>query len=166
MKGVENLGNKKRRNLTLVAAAAVLLTFGMLSFLCAGISVKAEFMGTSLGLSIPVISASSLMGIVANGGLVNFLFIAYIVLTVAAVLMSFLAVFMIIIRNRKGVVAGLLSTGISAVMSIVMIIAVFVANSKYGSSAMSFVPSAWMWISVPVNLLGAVFLFIEGDDIV
>ena len=144
----------------------MLIMLGTLSFVCAGISVKADFMGTSLGLSIPVISASSVVGLVAQGGFVNFLFIAYMVLTVAAVIMSFLSVFMIITRRRAGVAAGLLSTVISAVMGIVMIIAVFVVNSKYGSEVMSLVPSVWMWISVPVNLLGAVFLFIEGDDIV
>ena len=150
----------------MVASAVVLIMLGTLSFVCAGISVKTDFMGMSVGLSIPVISASSVIGLISQGGFVNFLLIAYIVLTVAAVLMSFVSVFMIIIRNRVGVTAGLISTAISAIMSIVMIIAVFVVNSKYGNSALSLAPSVWMWISAPVNLLGAVFLFIEGDDIV
>ena len=159
-------GRGKRRNLNMVGAAAVLLMFGAMSLLCAGISAKLNFMGTSLGLSVPVTSASSVIGLVSSGGFVKFLIIAYIVLTVAVVLMSFAAVFMIITRRRAGAAAGLISSAVSAVMGIVMIIAIFVVNGKYGNSALSVLPSVWMWISVPANILCALFLFVEKDDII
>lgn len=142
------------------------MMLGTLSLMCAGISAKASFMGTSVGLSIPVVSASSVIGLVASGGFVNFLLIVYVALTAAAVVLSVAAVFMIITRRNAGVTAGLISSLTAAVMGIVMIIAVFVVNAKYGGSALSLAPSVWMWLSVPINILSAVFLFIEKDDIV
>ncbi len=157
---------KKRRNLNMVAAASVLIMLGMLSLMCAGVSAKGNFMGTSLGLSIPVMSASSVIGLVASGGFVKFLLIAYIVLTVLTAVLAFAAVFMIVSRRSAGVTAGLVSSLTAAVMGIIMIIAMFVVNGKYGSSSLTIAPSVWMWLSVPINILSAVFLFIEKDDIV
>ena len=157
---------KKRRNLNMVAAASVLLMLGMLSLMCAGVSAKGNFMGTSLGLSIPVISASSVIGLVASDGFVKILLVAYIVLTSITVVLSFAAVFMIVSRRSAGVTAGLVSSLTAGVMGIIMIITIFVVNGKYGNSAMSVAPSVWMWLSVPINILSAVFLFIEKDDIV
>ena len=157
---------KKRRNLTLVGAAAVLIMLGALALLFAGISVKAELMGTSVKLSLPVISASSVVGLVVQGGFVKVLPILYDVLCAAAVIAAFVSVFMIITRRSLGVTIGLIAALVSAVMGIAMIIAVFVINGKYGGEALSLAPSVWMWVSVPVNILSALFLFIENDDIV
>ncbi len=156
----------KKRNLTMVAVAAVLLMFGMLSLMSSGISAKVEIMGASLTLTVPVISASSLLGYIAAGGIVKFLLIMYVVLTVIAVAAAFLAVFMIITRRSAGVAAGLVSSVLSAVMSIVMVITILVVNGKYGNSALTVMPSVWLWLSVPANILSAIFLFIEKVDIV
>ncbi len=163
---MRNSGRKKRRNLTLVAAAATLIMLGVLSLMCAGISIKAELMGTSVRLSLPVISASSVVGLVVQGGFVKLLPGLYIALCAAAVIAAFISVFMIITRRRSGVTIGLIAALVSAVMGIAMIIAVFVINGKYGGEALSLAPSLWMWVSVPVNILSALFLFIENDDIV
>lgn len=147
----------------MVAVSAMLIMLGMLSLLYAGISIK------DMGISIPVIFVSSAIGYAAQSGLItqdgfiNLLLIAYMVLTVIAVALSFLSVFMIITRRRAGVTAGIVSAMIAAVMGIVMIIAVFIAGNKIG---ITLAPSVWLWLSVPINLLSAVFLFIEGDDIV
>lgn len=156
----------KKRNLSLTAASAVLLMFSAISLLCAGISVKAEMLGGSIKMSIPIISTSSVISLMTNSSMVKLLIGAYICLTVIIVVFFAAAVFMIITRKEKGAFAGIIGNIAAALIGIIAIIAVFAVNGKDGGEALKTMPSLWLWIEVPINIISCAFLFIEKDDVV
>lgn len=166
VQGAARIPKGKKRNLSLTAAAAVLLMFSAISLLCAGISVKAEMLGGSIKMSIPVISTSSVISLMTNSSMVKFLVGAYICLTVIIIVFFAAALFMIITRKEKGAFAGIIGNIAAALIGIIAIIAVFAVNGKYGSEALKTMPSLWLWLEVPINIISCAFLFIEKDDVV
>lgn len=159
-------GGRKPRNITLTAFSALFIMFSAISFLLSGIAVKAEALGSTIKASIPVLSASSVVGLIADSGMLKFLFGAYIVFAVVIVLMLTVSMYFIIIRKKTGILAGVIGNALAALFGIIIIITSFVINSKYGGSAFAISPSVWLWLNVPINIASAVFILLKKDDIV
>ena len=162
----QHRSGRKPRNITLTAFSAILLMFSAISFLMSGISVKAEALGSTIKASIPVLSASSVVGLIADSGMLKFLFGAYIVFSVIIILLLTVSMYFIIIRKKTGTLAGVIANGIATLFGIIVIISAFVINSKYGGSAFTISPSIWLWLSVPINIASCVFILMKKDDIV
>lgn len=159
-------GGKKPRNITLTGFSVLFLMFSAISFLLSGIAVRAEAFGSAIKVSVPVISASSVVSIIANSGMIKFLFGAYMVFSVVIVILLAVAVYFIIIRKQTGTLAGMIGNALSALFGIIVFITAFVINSKYGSDAFTLSPSLWLWLSIPINILSCVFILLKKDDIV
>lgn len=157
---------KKPRNITLTAFSALLLMFSAVSFLMSGIAVKAEALGSTIRVSVPVLSASSVVGLIADSGMLKFLFGAYMVFSVAIIILLACSMYFIIIRKKTGTLAGVIGNGLAALFGIIIIITAFVINGKYGNSALALSPSLWLWLSVPINVVSCVFILMKKDDIV
>ena len=157
---------RKPRNITLTAFSALLIMFSAVSFLMSGIAVKAEALGSTIKAAVPVLSASSVVGLIADSGMLKFLFGAYLVFAVVIVLLLTVSMYFIIIRKKAGTLAGVIGNGLAALFGIIIIITAFVINGKYGGSTFTISPSVWLWLSVPINIASCVFILLKKDDIV
>ena len=165
-----------------LAVMAVTALLGIMSVVCSSLSVKS---GGS-GVSIPFMSVTALLGNFSSAagnaaGMVGMLgldlsdlgeslagplagMIIYTVFAVICIIMYAFSSVMILKKNPVGTVMGMAAGALTILLSVIMIIAMFVANAKLDIPNVTLAPSAWTWLAIPVGVLYALLCAVKNRE--
>ncbi len=165
-----------------LAVMAVIALLGIMSVVCSSLAVKSG----GDGVSIPFMSVTALLGNFSSAagnaaGIVGMLgldlsdlgeslagplagMIIYTVFAVICIILYALSAMLILRKNYEGIVIGLAAGALTILLSVIMIIAMLVANAKLDSPGVTLAPSVWTWLAIPIGVLYALLCAVKNRE--
>ena len=165
-----------------LAVMAVIALLGIMSVVCSSLAVKS---GGS-GVSIPFMSVTALLGNFSSAagsaaGMVGMLgldlsdlgeslagplagMIIYTVFAVICIMMYAFSSVLILKKNPVGIVMGMAAGALTILLSVIMIIAMLVANAKLDIPSVTIAPAVWTWLAIPIGVLYALLCAVKNRE--
>lgn len=96
----------------------------------------------------------------------------YTVIVSVLIIAYVLSIIFIVKKKFFGVIIGIAASAITLFFSILFMIAIFMVSEQikdafgyYASTAVSAIPSFWMWFAVPISILNGLFLIVKGREL-
>lgn len=167
----------------LLAITAVVALLGIMSVVCSSLVIK----GGEAATSIPFMSVTALLGNLSRaadsasgmGGILGLDLgdwgaslagplagmIVYTVFAVICIVLYTISAVLVLKKNPVGIVMGMAAGALTILLSVIMIIAMLVANANLDIPNISLAPSVWVLLAIPVGALYALLCAVKNREL-